>query len=204
MDKASSKEIGNFMKLIKKKYIGKRQVFDITVKDNHNFVANHIIVHNCVTYDLQKHIFTGVTPLNRKRLLCRDMDTLNGVVSKSMYPKKYSNQELLEIHDEKTNSVLLSPSMMEGVDLHDDLSGFQVIIKLPWSNLGDLRIRVKSNLDEDWYANKMWLSILQASGRSTRHENDTSVTYILDSNFKFFYSQWKHKLPSWFKDRLVF
>jgi len=161
------------------------------------------IIHS-VTYDLQKHIFNGVTPLNRKRLLCRDMDTLNGVVSKSVYPKKYSNQELLSLHEAKPDNVLLSPSMMEGVDLHDDLSAFQVIIKLPWANLGDIRIRTKSNLDGDWYANKMWLSILQASGRSTRHETDRSMTYILDANFKYFYNQWKSKLPDWFKQRIVF
>jgi Rad3-related DNA helicase len=101
-------------------------------------------------------------------------------------------------------SVLVSPSMMEGIDLHDDLSQFQVIIKLPWANLGDVRVKTKSTLDPQWYTNKMWLSILQASGRSTRHESDTSITYILDSNFKYFYDQWKKNLPNWFKKRLVF
>lgn len=163
------------------------------------------IIHS-VTYDIQKHIFNQVDLLNRKRLLCRDMDVLNGTNGKDKYPKKYSNSELLEIHESarSKNSVLLSPSMMEGVDLHDDLSEFQVIIKLPWANLGDLRIRTKSQIDGEWYANKMWVQILQASGRSTRHETDTSVTYILDSNFKYFYDQWKSKLPGWFKNRLVF
>jgi Rad3-related DNA helicase len=164
------------------------------------------IIH-CVTYDLQTQIFNRVGAKNRKRLLCRDMDTLNGKPSPGMYPKKYKNGELLELHEgvgAEYGSVLLSPSMMEGVDLFDDLSRFQVIIKLPWSNLGDARIKVKSQLDEDWYKNKMWVSILQASGRSTRNEEDSSITYILDSNFKYFYEQWKHKLPNWFKHRIVF
>lgn len=164
------------------------------------------IIH-CVTYDLQTQIFNRVSPANRKRLLCRDMDTLNGKPSPGMYPKKYKNGELLELHEgegAEYGSVLLSPSMMEGVDLVDDLSRFQVIIKLPWSNLGDARIKVKSQLDSSWYANKMWVSVLQASGRSTRHEEDTSVTYILDSNFKYFYKQWESMLPDWFKKRLVF
>jgi ATP-dependent DNA helicase DinG len=163
------------------------------------------IIH-CVTYDLQKHIFNGVTPANRKRLLCRDMDTLSGKIEIKGYPKKYKNEELLKLHEtsKQTNTILLSPSMMEGVDLHDDLSEFQVIIKLPWANLGDARIRLKSQLDPNWYANKMWLSILQASGRSTRHEEDSSTTYLLDENAKYFYDQWKHNLPSWFKKRLIF
>lgn len=164
------------------------------------------IIH-CVTYDLQTQIFNRVSAENRKRLLCRDMDTLNGKPSPGMYPKRYKNNELLEVHETTGSdfgSVLLSPSMMEGVDLHDDLSEFQIIIKLPWANLGDMRIKLKSQLDGDWYTNKMWVSILQSSGRSTRHETDMSITYILDSNFKYFYEQWEHKLPAWFKHRLIF
>lgn len=165
------------------------------------------LIHS-VTYDLQTQIFNRVTKANQKRLLCRDMDILSGVVTpRGQYPKKYKNGELLEIHEttgKSFGSVLLSPSMMEGVDLHDDLSEFQIIIKLPWANLGDIRVKVKSQLDGDWYANKMWLNILQASGRSTRHETDTSVTYILDQNFRYFYDQWKGRLPDWFKTRLVF
>jgi Rad3-related DNA helicase len=113
---------------------------------------------------------------------------------------------LLEKHEKygKLNgSVLLSPSMMEGVDLHDDLADFQIIIKLPWANLGDVRVNKKSKIDPDWYKNRMWLNILQASGRSTRHEEDTSVTYILDSNFDYFLKEWQINLPKWFLDRLV-
>jgi Rad3-related DNA helicase len=63
---------------------------------------------------------------------------------------------------------------------------------------------MKSQLDGNWYTNKMWLHVLQASGRSTRHETDFSTTYILDKNFSFFYDEWKAKLPGWFKKRLVF
>lgn len=195
------------MKLVSKRSVGKKRVFDITVKDHHNFIASGVVVHNCVTYDLQTQIFNRVSPANRKRLLCRDMDTLNGKPQAGMYPKRYKNTELLELHENEGGeygSVLLSPSMMEGVDLVDDLSRFQVIIKLPWSNLGDARIKHKSQADAGWYKNKMWLNILQASGRSTRHEEDSSITYILDSNFKFFYDEWERNLPDWFKKRLVF
>jgi len=165
------------------------------------------IVH-ANSHKLTNHVYMGVSTKNRKRLLCKDMDVLsNADMGKNTYPKKYKNDELLEIHETQGGtygSVLLSPSMMEGIDLHDDLSTFQVIIKLPWANLGDVRVKVKSDLDGDWYTNKMWLSILQASGRSTRHETDTSVTYILDDKFKWFYGQWERKLPDWFKQRLVF
>lgn len=164
------------------------------------------IIH-CVTYDLQTQIYNRVSKSNQSRLLCRDMDPLSGKPTVGKFPKRYKNEELLRLHEDggkESGSVLLSPSMMEGVDLHDDLSDFQVIIKLPWANLGDVRVKIKSTIDGAWYSNKMWLNILQASGRSTRHEEDSSVTYILDENFQYFYNQWKHKLPDWFKTRLVF
>ena len=34
------------MKIVSKKLVGKRHVYDITVDDNHNFVANGIVAHN--------------------------------------------------------------------------------------------------------------------------------------------------------------
>ena len=163
------------------------------------------IIHS-VTYDIAREIFNGVSALNKKRLVCRDMDVL-AAQKPGSYPRRYKNEELLQLHESRgkdSGSVLLSPSMMEGVDLHDDLSEFQVIIKLPWSNLGDQRVKIKSKLDEEWYANKMWVAVMQAAGRSTRHEEDMAVTYILDKNFVYFYDLWKHQLPAWFKDRLVF
>jgi ATP-dependent DNA helicase DinG len=158
------------------------------------------IIHS-VTYDIAREIFQQVKPEDRKRLLTRDMDAFNG--SKDKYPRRYSNVELLELHDKAKNTVLLSPSMMEGVDLYGDLSKFQIIIKLPWANLGNIRVKRKTELDGDWYANKMWLNMMQASGRSTRNEQDESVTYILDEKFMWFFGQWKRNLPNWFKNRIV-
>jgi ATP-dependent DNA helicase DinG len=192
-----------------------REVYDVNVKKIGGLIDEILNIHldqrgliHSVTYDIAKHIYQGVTDKNRRRLLCRDMDVLsNASQGANKYPKKYKNDELLEIHElqgESYGSVLLSPSMMEGIDLHDDLSMFQVIVKLPFANLGDIRVKMKSKLDPDWYTNKLWLSILQASGRSTRHEEDTSVTYILDSSFQYFFKQWESRLPKWFKNRLVF
>lgn len=168
------------------------------------------IIH-CVTYDLGKEIFSQLKGEHRNRLLFRDMVDMRVdlAVRASDQPgrTRLTNEELLRKHEtegRKISSVLLSPSMMEGVDLYDDLSRFQVIVKLPWGFLGDPRVKTKSGLDPSWYANKMWLSVMQASGRSTRNEEDSSVTYILDANFKYFYDQWRHSLPNWFKRRLVF
>lgn len=164
------------------------------------------IIH-CATYKLGEEIYRRLAQPYRDRMLYRDMDILDGAMGgKNAYQRKYRNEELLTMHSNNTkpNSVLLSPSMMEGVDLFDDLSAFQIILKMPWPSLGDPRIKKKSELNPDWYSNKVWVCIMQASGRSTRHEKDTSVTYILDSSFPYFYEKWKRNLPSWFTDRVHF
>ena len=45
----------------------------------------------------------------------------------------------------KTPSVLVSPSMTEGVDLKDEISRFQIICKVPYPYLGDKLVRKKMN-----------------------------------------------------------
>jgi Rad3-related DNA helicase len=158
------------------------------------------IIHSG-TYNLSKELASNLPKEYRDRLIHRDMN----VTAKNPY-LKLSNESMLKLHETGTtkNSVLMSPSMMEGVDLKDDLSEFQIILKFPWGSLGDKRIKKKSEVDPNWYANAAWLNIMQASGRSTRHQDDESITYILDSSFPYFYSLWKHNLPNWFKDRIIF
>ena len=42
------------MKILSKRKIGYSQVYDIEVKDNHNFIANGAVVHNCTNEGAQK------------------------------------------------------------------------------------------------------------------------------------------------------
>jgi len=86
-------------------------------------------------------------------------------------------------------TVLFSPSMTDGVDLHDDLSRFQIICKLPFPNTADPWVKKRCERDESWLA---WITasrIAQAVGRSVRHEADWAHTYILDACWKRFLSQ---------------
>lgn len=43
-------QIHSEIKVISVKYIGKQKVYDITVKDSHEFFANGFLVHNCLRY----------------------------------------------------------------------------------------------------------------------------------------------------------
>tara|TARA_Y100001938_G_scaffold30629_1_gene41606 strand:- start:165 stop:473 length:309 start_codon:yes stop_codon:yes gene_type:complete len=89
----------------------------------------------------------------------------------------------------KEATVLLSPSMTEGVDLKEDLSRFQIICKVPFPYLGDKLVRKKMNKWDWWYDLQTAKTIIQSVGRSIRSESDSAVTYILDSSWERFYGK---------------
>lgn len=117
---------------------------------------------------------------------------------------KESNEFLLQKHSESDKpTILLSPSLTTGVDLKDDLSRFQIIVKLPWASLEDLRTKTKSKLDGDWYVAEMFNQLIQSAGRSTRNEEDWSTTYILDSSFPYWLKKYSHWIPQDFRKRII-
>jgi len=86
-------------------------------------------------------------------------------------------------------TILLSPSMSEGVDLKDDLSRFQIICKVPFPYLGDKVVRKKMHKWNWWYDTQTIRTIIQSVGRSIRNENDHAITYILDSDWERVYDK---------------
>jgi ATP-dependent DNA helicase DinG len=73
--------------------------------------------------------------------------------------------------------------MINGVDLKDDLSRFQVILKVPFPNLISNKIKMRLTTRPDWYNWRTLIDILQSYGRSIRNEDDWAETYILDECF---------------------
>jgi ATP-dependent DNA helicase DinG len=97
-------------------------------------------------------------------------------------------------------TVLVSPSLREGVDLPDDFLRFQILTKLPYPDLGDPWTAARQSRDPRWYATETAKALLQAYGRSCRHEDDHGVTYILDAQFSRFLQRYRVLLPDWFLD----
>jgi Rad3-related DNA helicase len=84
-------------------------------------------------------------------------------------------------------TVLLSPSMTEGINLSDDSSRFQILCKVPFPYLGDKVIKKRKLNDSRWYPFQTAKSVIQALGRSVRNETDYAVSYILDEDWDYFY-----------------
>jgi Rad3-related DNA helicase len=97
-------------------------------------------------------------------------------------------------------TVLLSPSLREGVDLPDDALRFQIITKMPYPDLGDPWTAARRSRDPRWYALETAKALVQAYGRSCRHAEDYGVTYVLDAQFARFLQSYRPLLPGWFRD----
>ncbi len=97
-------------------------------------------------------------------------------------------------------TVLVSPSLREGVDLPDDFLRFQVITKMPYPDLGDPWTAGRRARDQRWYALETAKALVQAYGRSCRGADDYGTTYILDAQFATFVQQYRVLLPEWFLD----
>jgi len=109
-----------------------------------------------------------------------------------------SRSTLLKEHGLKEESVLISPSLYLGVDLKEELSRFQIIVKVPYPDLSDRRIRIKAERDPAWYDWQTALRLVQTYGRSVRSESDYATTYVLDSNFNRFVTKNGGLFPDYF------
>jgi ATP-dependent DNA helicase DinG len=93
-----------------------------------------------------------------------------------------SNEETLEKHKRKENSVLISPSMWEGIDLKHDLGRFCIIAKAPFAPGSGALVQAKKRLrpDDRWKETKDFFTLIQGCGRCTRATDDYSTTYLLE------------------------
>jgi len=142
------------------------------------------IIH-CHTFKIANHLKKTI---RSKRLLIHD---------------SFNRNEVLRKHIEGSKpTVLLSPSMTEGIDLSDDAGRFQIICKVPYPYLGDKLVKKRMYKWKWWYPLQTTKKIVQSVGRSIRNEKDFAVTYILDQDWDRFYSRNSSLFPETFKEAL--
>ena len=119
-----------------------------------------------------------------------------------LYQKNFkSKDEMLAVHADSTNTVIVAPAMHEGLDLRGDLSRFQIICKIPWPNfIDDKQLARRVDIDRRYLLWLTALKLVQSSGRSVRSETDWAHTYVLDEVFLSFLQDAKDMIPSWFHE----
>ena len=143
------------------------------------------IIH-CKTYKIANYLKNNI---KSSRILTHDSTNRDAILERHTRSKK--------------NTVLLSPSMTEGVDLADDVSRFQIICKVPYPYLGDKLVRKRMNKFKGWYELQTAKSIVQSIGRSVRSDVDHAVTYILDGDFDRFLNRNGNVFSNDFKECLL-
>ncbi|MEW5840320.1 ATP-dependent DNA helicase [Nitrososphaera sp.] len=147
------------------------------------------IIHT-TSYSQLQRIRDGVSPENRSRLI----ETGSAL----------GREEVLEKHRQsKRPTVLISPSMHQGVDLKDDLSRFQIIVKVPYPDLTDKKVSKMKERDPRWYTWYTVLRLVQSYGRSVRSKDDHAKTYILDESVSFLLKSAQDMVPRWFSEAIV-
>jgi len=153
------------------------------------FHKQHKGIIHTTSYEQLNFIRENISKENRRRLLETDPEV--------------QRDEIIEEHFKTTKpTVLISPSLHLGLDLKDDLSRFQVIVKVPYPSLADRWINEKRKHNEQWYSWQTGLRLVQAYGRSVRSKDDWATTYVLDSAFGNFVARNRHILPEWFTNAI--
>jgi len=130
---------------------------------------------------------------------------LNGKISHNIYshnPEDDMNRNEAINHyiDSTLPSILISPSITEGLDLKDDLARFAMIVKTPFGYLGDQWIKRRMEMSVEWYRRRAITQIIQGGGRIVRGLDDEGTVYILDGSFGYLYQQSYNTFPEWWKE----
>lgn len=97
-------------------------------------------------------------------------------------------------------TILISPSITEGLDLKDEQARFAFIVKTPFGYLGDQWIKKRLEMSQGWYRRRAMTDIIQGCGRIVRSADDYGTVYILDASFSFLYYKSLNMIPQWWKD----
>jgi Rad3-related DNA helicase len=99
--------------------------------------------------------------------------------------------------------VFVSVAFNEGQDWKYDVCDAQILLKVPFPDLGDKRVKRRLELGHrKWYENQAMLEVIQAYGRAMRAEDDSARFYIIDGSFSRLMKSCWNSTPDWFKEAL--
>ena len=121
------------------------------------------------------------------------------------YTSAMGRDKMLSYWLSHPNGILLAPSFDRGIDLYDDRCRVQIIAKAPFPYLGDKQVskRMHSPGGQLWYVVETIRSIVQATGRVMRSEDDWAATYILDGSVWRLLNENGQLFPAWWREAVV-
>ena len=200
----------------------KKSVMDV-IPSTFDFTNSPVLVHNrwkmsynCKDVSLpniKQMIYQIVRAFKGKRGMIQtgSYDTAKRIYDDAPYDVKprlqlYNNSQekswTIEMHKAMDDSVIIGPTLVEGVDLPGDLLRFIIIAKIPYPNLKDKLVNAKKDLFPDWYNSETANSVIQGIGRGNRSTDDWCVTYIIDGCFDNLYERTRSQFPKELQERI--
>ncbi len=159
-----------------------RAVEEILEKEPGN-VALH-----CHSYQHQRNLVEGISEHLKPRLIVHT---------------SRDREEKLNEWKRSRGKVFVSVAFSEGQDWKYEICDAQILLKVPFPDLGDNRVKRRLELGHrEWYQNQALLEVIQAYGRAIRAEDDVARFYIVDGSFtRLAHDCWR-VIPDWFKEAL--
>ena len=140
------------------------------------------------SYDIAKEIYNKVPPDVRSRML--------------IYRGSREKTLCVKIHQRSKNTILIGPTLNQGMDLPNEQCRFIIVCKVPFPSLGSSLVKEKIRLFRRWYESTTSNEIIQGIGRGVRNDKDWCVTYILDASFMELYKSTIEQYPEELQDRI--
>ena len=119
-----------------------------------------------------------------------------------IYNGSHEKSTMIKIHQMSTNTILVGPTLNEGIDLPGDECRFIIILKVPYPSLGDKYVKEKIKFYPLWYNSSTSNEIIQGIGRGIRYDGDWCVTYIFDACFWNLYNSTLEQYPPELQERI--
>jgi Rad3-related DNA helicase len=93
------------------------------------------------------------------------------------------------LNDSEPDTVFISPTCYQGIDLKGDRGRFQIIIRVPYPNISDVFIKDMLDRSPLMFSYLALVTFGQQTGRVMRSPTDWGKTYLIDSRFSDVISQ---------------
>jgi Rad3-related DNA helicase len=147
----------------------------------------NVAIH-CHSYDHQKTLFDNLPDDLRQRLIIHT---------------RRDREERLREWMQSRGKVFVSVAFNEGQDWKYDVCDAQILLKVPFPDLGDKRVKRRLDMGhQQWYNNQAMMEVIQAYGRAVRAEDDKARFYVIDGSFQRLVRKCWQFIPDWFKEAL--
>lgn len=111
------------------------------------------------------------------------------------------DEQVKQLVNSDGDTVCISPSFWEGVDLADDAARFAIVAKIPFPDYADPvnRLILRRPGGRAWYDWQAAVKTVQGCGRIVRHERDYGKAFIVDANWR----RVRRLAPSWFEPQAI-